>query len=891
MAVSLFVVVHSAAARAQTDTGTIRVRFSSRSDGSVPSIAVTLMRVDARDNLLSRSCRPTAQITFAHLRPGEYRLHTHGGESPDADGPVRVGPGEDVRVVVTLPVAVGDANPIVSVVSRLPGPYSTTFGSDAVRALPSSMNLWSLIDIAELFTFAGRPDTGGVVTGEAELLGAHGTSWTQTTFHLDTVDATDLTEGGMPLWYPDIDALEDVSIVSASAPVEIATPGPVLTMLARDAGGSWHAEASGGATPVWLQSRSHGAPPAIATLTSWDRVGAVGGGPIANIRTGVVVSGTITRSRHIERSSAAELPGDVDSLTARGNNVFSSAQRLNLFASAQRTTHAYSERGRLLDTLATEHDRFLDVQAQWQRQGASPFWVDAALQSVRMTPDVAADAPNGTIERLRDGPVPALATATDGSRRRWTLAAGMAWNLDRFDRGRHAVRTGATLSGTSAELTSAGSGPIGELLNGTPARAWIYTPPLKALESRETVFAAYASDRVAVSDWLTVEAGFRTDVLRAASGAGDRIDWQTLSPRVSARWTTEADRWSAFGSYGRYQFALPLVNLTLGDPAVPQGSVFRWTDPNGDRIVQASELGLMIAHTGKPSSIDPSLDRPVADEFVLGVDRRLGRSWQIRFAGLSRRERRLMAVVNAGAPASSYAVRYVFDPGLDLLGPEDDQMLPVYDRLPETFGRDRYVLTNPAGLDAAYDGLDLAIAGTVGGRLRLAVGGTTSRSHGPAANRGFLAIENDQGLLGEVLIDPNAGTNADGHVFFERGYSGKLSALYDGPRGVRAAVAARYQDGQNFARLLIAPDLAQGPEAIRAYPNGLSRFTYAFTLDARVDKEVRLGVLHAGFGLEGYNLLETANEVEEDVATGPGFRRSTARQPPRVLRLVFRLAY
>src|SRR5260221_14241195 len=98
MAVSLFVVLSSPAARAQTDTATIRVQLSGRSDGLL-SIAVTLVRVDALDNLLSRSCHPTGQVTFTHLSPGEYRLHTHGGGSPDADGVVRVGPGEDVRVV------------------------------------------------------------------------------------------------------------------------------------------------------------------------------------------------------------------------------------------------------------------------------------------------------------------------------------------------------------------------------------------------------------------------------------------------------------------------------------------------------------------------------------------------------------------------------------------------------------------------------------------------------------------------------------------------------------------------------------------------------------------------------------------------------------------------
>jgi hypothetical protein len=42
---------------------------------------------------------------------------------------------------------------------------------------------------------------------------------------------------------------------------------------------------------------------------------------------------------------------------------------------------------------------------------------------------------------------------------------------------------------------------------------------------------------------------------------------------------------------------------------------------------------------------------------------------------------------------------------------------------------------------------------------------------------------------------------------------------------------------------------------------------------------------------EGFNLLGTAHEVEEDVLTGPGFRTPTAQQPPRAFRLGLRLEF
>jgi hypothetical protein len=40
-----------------------------------------------------------------------------------------------------------------------------------------------------------------------------------------------------------------------------------------------------------------------------------------------------------------------------------------------------------------------------------------------------------------------------------------------------------------------------------------------------------------------------------------------------------------------------------------------------------------------------------------------------------------------------------------------------------------------------------------------------------------------------------------------------------------------------------------------------------------------------------FNLLNTRNEVEEDVTTGPTFRAPTAIQPPRAARLGFRITF
>src|SRR5260221_14496521 len=114
----------------------------------------------------------------------------------------------------------------------------------------------------------------------------------------------------------------------------------------------------------------------------------------------------------------------------------------------------------------------------------------------------------------------------------------------------------------------------------------------------------------------------------------------------------------------------------------------------------------------------------------------------------------------------------------------------------------------------------------IGKRFRLLVGGTNSISMSPAGYRGFLVTENDQGLVGERLQDPNAQTSSKGRLFFKRGYTLKAAASYRAPRDLRLGIAARYHGGQHFSRMLIPPYLNQGPKPIQAVYKGRSGFTY-----------------------------------------------------------------
>jgi hypothetical protein len=276
---------------------------------------------------------------------------------------------------------------------------------------------------------------------------------------------------------------------------------------------------------------------------------------------------------------------------------------------------------------------------------------------------------------------------------------------------------------------------------------------------------------------------------------------------------------------------------------------------------------------------------------VAGLEARLGQTWSTRVLGIHRRNHDLLASVNAGAGSSTYDVFFVPDPGGDILGPPDFQQLPIYNRRPDSYGQDRYLLTNLPNENTLHEGVEIAIEGKPSERLTVRLGAAAYRSDGPGASRGFRASENDPGLVGERGENPNALTDSRGRLFFDRAYTLKIAALYRAPGDLRVAAVARYQDGQPFARVVVSPSLNQGPDAVQAIPNGRSRFTYTLTLDARLEKGLTLGRWHPALVLETFNLLNTANEVEEDVVTGASFRQPTAIEPPRVFRLGLRLDF
>ncbi len=430
---------------------------------------------------------------------------------------------------------------------------------------------------------------------------------------------------------------------------------------------------------------------------------------------------------------------------------------------------------------------------------------------------------------------------------------------------------------------------VRELVGGVPARLWGFSGTGASLRSKRE-FAAFLNDQIALTQRLTVDATMRFDTVAGrARDATDDIAWNTWLPRAAVRWRiSDAGRVSVFTAYSRMADLLPLAVLAYGDPASGVSEVRRWSGGTPGPLVARAGPGAGPDLT--LTTIDPGMRRPITREFAIGFELTPGAWPRLRFTSLRKRASDQLALVNVGVPASGYAVSFIPDPGASLSDPVDDQMLPIYNRLPASFGADRYLLTNPQQSDATFRGMTFSADGSWN-RAFLFAGATMGWTMGRAGNRGFGASENDLGVVGEVFADPNAATHARGNLFSDRQYTVKIAGVYRFSHDVRVGAIARYQDGQPFSRMVVIPDLNQGAEAIRAFRSGKSRFTYTGTLDVRVQKGVALpGNRRVILFIDAYNVVNMAKEVEEWVVTGPAFRTPTAVQPPRAVHLGLRFS-
>jgi hypothetical protein len=778
--------------------------------------------------------------------------------------------------------------------------YETNLSLQMLRDLPASNNLFSLLETVDASVITDRFYGGGVNMGRASRVGAFLNSWTQTQYRAGDVNITVPDGSGTPFLFPTLPLWERVTVSTGFMAGGLGAPGLGVSLEPVQPGATWTrvVDASFAGSGL-VAGPSAGAPaPPIHTLNDWRHVGFLGSGPIVPGRLGLVTAIEWSDASQSERTGATQASGRAASVFANVVFALNRHDEIHTVGWFQRTQAPFvpalsgtsGTSGPSASSTATDEQTFTHLQSTWQRVEQGLLWRLFGAYSQRTSTRNTSLPPGAplVIERLTDGPVPLLAASGDRSDSRWSAGLRAAPAQPPAGGVTHALQFGADIAGGNSRVGPF-AGSIGELVDGAPARMWTFASPGGDAQRHETTFSAYLSDHIQMGRRVVAEAGVSYDGVRgSAENAAQGVSWNTLLGNASFWWAaTKSSKTWIFAGYRRAADSLCLDLLAYGDPAAPAGTVSAWTSQGVGSVV--ARVGPGTGGNPAFSAIDAALNRPTTDEFTVGAETRPMPGMRVRLAGVMKRQQNRIDLVNTGVPLSSYTLSTIVDgrPAAD----GGNVLLPVYNRLPSSFGRDQYLLTNNTSEEAAtFSGV--VLSGDIAtGPWTFLFGATASQTDGLGANRGFHVDENDPGLAGEVFTDPNANTDARGRLFFDRAFTIKLASVYRFAHGVNIGLIARYQDGQPFSRVTVVPDLNQGTDFVRAYPAGDARFSFTGTFDMRLQKGFSAGRTRIDAILDWYNLFNLGYEVEERVVTGPEFRYITAIQPPTAVHLGVRVTF
>ena len=874
-------------------------------DGKGAAVAVptvTLIDQDDRSGAVEILGDEDGVFQFFSLPPGRYTIRTERdriGRCVKTD--IAVAASSDIYVRLTLaPVSLDPRQSSAAVFDASPWGGQTTITAPLLTTLPTGNSIGSILENLDFSATTNRIDVGGLWQTRPVLFGARGgVSWQQNVYLLNGMDISAPFWTGQPLWQPDVFSLRSIGSTTAAFPASAFTPGGQLNLTPKSGtetfhGGVWgfYADKSWSAnniTPALLREK-------LIESDTLDRMmdanvhlsGPIGAGGAAfftswstqSVGRNVTGFSTEDQSSLISGLFHLEIPYAQDVLRI----LWAGQSAAEDSAGAERDVDgAATTRRKTLSNVLQVIYESKPGQATYRRFGLS--WALSSdtnhLQTgVSALPrlDLFQTARSGAPAALDGASQHKLVLTFDGS----SLWAGLGPADHLLDYGIQArLATGI--------YTREVPGNTQLLFEGSQAvEAALFSGPFRFKASALDA-VAYVQDTITLFDFLTVRAGLNAAWTYGWNGTSS-IRWLTLSPRAELTIPLSRNRTSAFKiEGGRYALQLPLNYLMWGDPRAPGASIYAWTDANGNGLLEAGEMGSLLRKDGPAfSTINPAIRRPYLNEFMLSYLQDLGAGWRLTISGFLRETRDLIAVTNVGVTAADYTARIFEDIGDNrIFGDQDDLTFTVWNRNADALGRDAFLLTNAdaANRVSTYKGLDLTLVRTWNERFYFYAALTAMKIVG-TTNPGNTEWENDDGVLGSLYTDPNNALNARGRMRFDRAYTARIGGSAALPLGTRLSLVAKYYDGQPFARLIIVDGLNQGPVFIQTHPRGVSRYEYNMTVDARLEKSLRIGSTVLRLMVDVFNAFNQNQATEESAWTNAEFplRFATRIQSPRLFR-------
>jgi Carboxypeptidase regulatory-like domain len=912
--VAFAIAIQASTSFTQSHTGTLVGLVYDPQHQVISGVDVRLSRVDVSQPVSHTITDTKGRFKFFGLRPGVYSLELNlQGWQDQRFSHLTIDTARtlDIKVVLlrSLPSPPARRKEIGSlqlldrdiVVAR-------SFGEVSMHELPTTRRIWSLIENQETSTVTNRLDNGGLETGTLELFGARGVSWTENQYKLNGFDVTDPYLTGFPLTDPDFDALADVTVVRSAKPAWSSGSGVNLILPAPETPTDLH-----GAVRVFFSNHALQADNMDARLV---QLGFPGPERLQHL---VDASGQLSgrlpaawpffisfSTQQLSKTLggfASPIDAHVYHLLTHFTPYRRGSKQLSLLYAGQHIFNSREGADPHVAPSATQrgNDNFHQFQARWSSLPSSSstlevgFGVAHAILSSGIQPDTLTTSTIDLPQLTRTGAAP---FSFAGTRTRYQANAQIqVVHNGRF--GSHSAVLGVTFD--RSDITNRWDALAGIeqiLVEGVGAEVVRWNTPTQAHQHVRN-FAVFTQDAWRPVDWLAVPFGVRLENSSGeGSTTGNRVTWTTIEPRVGFVMRLPVIGSVLRGGFARYGNLLQGRYLDFGNADALGGQVFQWQDANGDRQAQALEIDRLLRVFGGPySAVAQDLRRPLTDEITVEVTKQFGGRFVTRARFFRRDDRHLVAIVNVGVPFSSYVPSLVIDPGNDgIPGTADDQSLTLFNRRPSALGRDFFLLTNPPGYRGSDKGFEIEMLKLFARHWQAACSFTAMHTSYPT-NPGNGVFQNDPGFIitdqsvfGASNADPNTLFFATGRTYFDRGFTGNLSAYYEAPHDVRLGVVARYYDGLVFGRLLFVNGFEQGPFFVRATPRGdfgAFRTQFNSTLDLRVARTFDIKRSKLSIALDVFNILNFNRNTLESDLTSPNFpkRIPLAIQAPRIFRL------
>ena len=872
------------------------------------------------DGLLHLEARSIADGSFAlsGIPPGKYGLHIdRAGFASLSQRNITFQPSSLLCVRISLaPESESPATSESLVWTDLSDVSSRTVIDDfQVQSMPSANNIWSLIENQDFSATTNRIDVGGVWASLPALWSSRGSvSWTQTSYLINGLEATDPYVTGTPLYYPDLEALQFVTHSNARHPIAYLSPGGAFDLVPKQGTADYHGALTAFFTTPGMTSGS--VPSRLqdegllerTRLNSFENYSAQFSGPIFTEKLLVFAS---LSHLNLSRDVAEFSPDDKGTVSSALVNLTYrlSGSSLHVLWTGQTVHHPTAGAARdvpFSETLDRKNlynvfqviwrarfrpDHYFEVGAAFNKGNIHSQFQDGVIE------------PHGQ-EVFQKIPSGAAASAGRDDRTTVILQGNGQALFGRLSRFQHRIDYGLSLryAVSSSEEEILDNIHL-HYLDDEPFEIVRFNTPLRHKE-RSFDIHLFVEDRITFRNLASLSFGFHLVSTRGRAPRlgtppeqeGGKIDWLNVAPRLSFALPFLDDKsLSLRVSAGRYYFHLPLQYLSYGNPQAVGGLAYPWTDRNHDGRFQPGEEGELWRREGPfYADIDPQLERPYTDEFSVSITKTFRGNLYLTLTGFYRETRHLVETLNTGVPLTAYRPVQIYDPGDDTIpGNHDDLNLTVYNQDKETLGDDFFLLTNPdAGSRVnRYRGLDLSLVKKFG-RTVFFLAATATEAVG-TSSPGNTEHENDDGVVGALYDNPNAFLFAKGRLRFDRAYTARLGVCFPLPFGFRLAGLAKYYDGQPFSRKIIVTGLNQGPLYIQSFPRGVARYEFNMTVDLRLEKTIALGRARGRVFLDAYNIFNWALATQENEWTGPEFplRYATEIQSPRVIRLGVRYEF